>query len=188
MRKAEKTCTSVYLRPPHCGEGKPHAAGARTQHLARRGPGTVGHPRPHRSDREDNRQRLAAVSWPCWKRKAPTGRPGQVEPCMCEGGAALALAIQSEQRAGVNCAHASRRTPPNCRSWCASLEVCPARRRASKANVAAVRKYNAGRARLVGIGLRKPARVPLPLSLQAAAATATRRADGHSRSLGNLRR
>ena len=59
--------------------------------------------------------------------------------------------------------------------WCASLEVRPARRRAAKANVAAVRKYNTGRARLVGVGFCKPGRVLLPRSVRARASRGRRR-------------
>ena len=43
------------------------------------------------------------------------------------------------------------------------LEVRAAYRRAAKANMAPVRKYNTGRARLVGVGFCKPVRVLLPL-------------------------
>ena len=46
------------------------------------------------------------------------------------------------------------------------LEVRAAYRRAAKANMAAVRKYNTGRERLVGIGFCKPARMLVPRSVQ----------------------
>jgi endo-1,4-beta-D-glucanase Y len=67
-------------------------------------------------------------------------------------------------------------------SRCATLEVRSARCGAAKANMLAVREYNTARTRLVGIGLRKPARVPPPLSLQASPRAARRRRRGRLRS------
>jgi hypothetical protein len=70
---------------------------------------------------------------------------------------------------------ASPPTSRGCRSRCASLEVRPARRGAAKANMLAVRKYNTGGTRLVGIGFCKPARVLLPRSVRAGASCGRRR-------------
>ena len=54
-------------------------------------------------------------------------------------------------------------------------EAPPAWCGAAEASRATVRKYNTARTRLVGIGLRKPARVRLPLSLQTSPGAAGRR-------------